>query len=380
MLYLPDEFPHESGLCYLNHAAVGPWPHRTAKAVAMFAEENMRRGAADYPTWLAVERRLRERLARLINAASPDDIALVKNTSEGLSIVSQGLDWQAGDQVVGVRGDFCSNEMPWEALSDHAVEYRAIDASMSEDPEGALIAALTERTRLLAVSTVHFATGYRFDMQRLAAACQERGILLCVDAIQSLGAVPFDLDQIAADFVTAGGHKWLLAPEGLGFFYCRPALRDQLQLHQFGWAMRAAPYEFESDGWQLAASARRFEAGTLNMTGIHALDASLSLFEEFTMDKVAQRLAKRIEHLEAGLREMPGIELVTPSQPERRAGILTFRCGDLNGADLHAKLMKQNVICAARAGGVRLAPHFYTPGEVIDQALEIISQIIQDNK
>ena len=380
MLYLPDEFPHESDLCYLNHAAVGPWPHRTAKAVAVFADENMRLGATNYPAWLAVERRLRERLARLIHAASPDDIALVKNTSEGLSIISQGLDWHDGDEVVGVRGDFCSNEMPWQALSDRGVVYRAVDSGASEDPEGALVAALTEHTRLLAVSTVHLATGYRFDMQRLAAACQERGVLLSVDAIQSLGAVSFDLDQIAADFVTCGGHKWLLAPEGLGFFYCRPGLRDQLQLRQFGWAMRAAPYEFESESWQLAPSARRFEPGTPNMTGIHALEASLSLFEELGgVQKTEQRLAKRIEHLETGLRDMPYVELVTPSQPERRAGILTFRCRNLSGQDLHAELAKRRVICAVRAGGIRLSPHFYTPGEVIDRALAEISQIIQHN-
>jgi len=376
---LPAEFPHETDLYYLNHAAVGPWPRRTAQAVSRFAEQNMHCGATNYPTWLAVERRLRERLARLINAASPDDIALVKNTSEGLSIISQGLDWRDGDEIVGVRGDFCSNEMPWEALSDRGVVYHAIEAIASADPEGALISAFTKHTRLLAVSTVHFATGYRFDMPRLAEACQARGILLSVDAIQSLGAVSFDLDQVAADFVTAGGHKWLLAPEGLGFFYCRPALRDQLQLRQFGWAMRAAPYEFESDTWQLAASARRFEAGTPNMTGIHALEASLSLFEECGMSHVEQRLTGRIAQLEAGLRKLPAVEIVTPAQPERRAGILTFRCHGLAGADLHAKLMQQRVICAARAGGVRLAPHFYTPEAVIDQALNTIRRIIQTN-
>lgn len=377
MLYLPAEFPQEPGLCYLNHAAVGPWPRRTAQAVANFAQQNMTRGATDYPAWLEVERRLRERLARLINAEDPADIALVKNTSEGLSIISQGLDWRDGDEVVGLYGDFCSNVMVWEMLRGRGVVYRPVDALQTKDPEGALIAAITGRTRLLAISTVHFATGYHFDMQRLSAACRTRGVLLSVDGIQSVGAVRFDLDQVVADFVTSGGHKWLLSPEGLGFMYCRPELREQLELHQFGWAMREEPYAFESEHWAPASSARRFESGTPNMMGIHAMDASLSLFEEVGAAFVEERLATRVAILEDGLRAIRGVDLVTPAEPQKRAGILTFRHAAADSADLHAGLMQQQVICAPRAGGIRLAPHFYTPEATLVSALDMIRQIIQ---
>jgi selenocysteine lyase/cysteine desulfurase len=378
MLYLPAEFPQDPGLCYLNHAAVGPWPRRTAQAVARFAQQNMTHGAEDYPAWLQVEQRLRARLARLINAPGPSDIALVKNTSEGLSIISQGLDWRDGDEVIGLHGDFCSNEMVWEQLRDRGVVYRPVDALQAPDPEGALIAALSGRTRLLAISTVHFATGYRFDLARLSAACQARGVLLSVDGIQSLGAVRFDLEQVPADFVTSGGHKWLLSPEGLGFLYCRPSLREELALHQFGWAMREAPYAFESDTWSPARSARRFEPGTPNMIGIHAMDASLSLFEEIGVDQVEERLARRVVRLEAGLRTLPDIDIVTPADAQKRAGILTFRHTRIKGSELHAALMGQRVICAGRAGGVRLAPHFYTPDTQLDRALELIRQTIQN--
>jgi selenocysteine lyase/cysteine desulfurase len=205
-------------------------------------------------------------------------------------------------------------------------------------------------------------------------------VLLSVDAIQSLGAVPFDLEQTPADFVVSGGHKWLLAPEGQGFFYCRPALRDQLRLQQFGWAMRERPYDFEVETWQPAASARRFEAGTPNMLGIHALEASLSLFEEVGMDVVAQRLADNIAYLEAGLRALPDIEIITPELPERRAGILTFRHHRIAGKVMHQALMEAGVICSPRAGGVRLAPHFYTPQSTLAKALDKIQQIIRFNK
>ncbi|MCB1774171.1 MAG: aminotransferase class V-fold PLP-dependent enzyme [Gammaproteobacteria bacterium] len=377
MLYLPGEFPLDPDLCYLNHAAIGPWPRRTAQVVANFAQQVMQRGGSDYPDWLQTEARLRERLARLVNVDSADDIALVKNTSEGLSIISQGLAWADGDVVVGLHGDFCSNQMAWQALADRGVQYRAVDALSAVDPEQALIDALEPAARLLAISTVHFATGYRFDMARLAGACRERGVLLSVDVIQSLGAVPFDQEAVRADFITCGGHKWLLSPEGQGFLYCRPSLRDQVRLHQYGWAMRASPYGFERDDWEVAPTARRFEAGTPNMLGIHGMDASLGLFEEIGMERVAALLEQNISLLEHGLRAIDGIEILSPSEPGKRAGILTFRHPACSGSDLHAALSVRNVICSPRAGGIRLSPHFYTPERVLQCTIEIISQTIQ---
>ncbi len=377
MLYLPSEFPQDQELCYLNHAAVGPWPRRTAQAVSNFAQQNMTRGAADYPQWLTVEERLRKRIAWLIDADDTADIALVKNTSEGLSIVSQGLDWKDGDQIVGLAGDFISNQMPWEVLGAQGVSYVPIDALSSKDPEGALIDALKKKTRLLAISTVHFATGYRFDMQRLSEACRAKDVLLCVDGIQSFGAQRFSLKDTPADFVTAGGHKWLLSPEGLGFFYCRPELRDRLSLHQFGWAMRDDTYAFESTKWEAAHSARRFEPGTPNMMGIHALEASLSLFEEVGFDFIEQRLADNMALLQNALTEIPGVKLVTPGKARKRAGIMTFTHKKKPAGSLYPALMDAGVICAARGGGIRLAPHFYTPQGVIDRAVNTISQLIQ---
>jgi selenocysteine lyase/cysteine desulfurase len=380
MLYLPVEFPQDSGLCYLNHAAIGPWPKRTAQVVANFAYQNLARGGADYPQWLETEQRLRERLAHLINAGSADDIALTKNTSEGLSTIAFGLDWRAGDEVLGVAHDFISNRMVWEALADRGVSFRPIDALARSDPEAAIIDALSSKTRLVALSTVNYAVGYRFDLERIGQACRHNGSLLSVDAIQSLGAVPFDLQAVPADFVVGGAHKWLLAPEGVGFLYCRPDLRDELRLRQFGWAMRDAPYDFEGDSWSPARSARRFESGTPNMTGIHALDASISLFDELGLQAVAERLAANVDYLATALSEIPGIELLTPTAPERRAGILTFRSRVVPGDSLHRQLMAAGVICSPRAGGVRFSPHFYTPRDRLDMSLELVAQLMTQGR
>ncbi|WP_309544717.1 aminotransferase class V-fold PLP-dependent enzyme [Alkalilimnicola ehrlichii] len=251
------EFPHEEDLIYLNHAGVGPWPRRTAQAVVNFADQNLRSGARHYPDWLAAEQRLRERFARLLNAPSSDDIALVKNTSEGLSLVAYGLDWQSGDEVIINKQEFPSNRIVWESLQERfGVRVRDIDLGTDSSPEERLLAAVNEHTRLLAVSSVQYGTGLRMNLERLGAACRERNVLFCVDAIQSLGALRFDAQRVHADFVIADGHKWMLAPEGLGVFYSRPESRDRLRLLQYGWHMVAAPGDYSRSDWSIAPTAR----------------------------------------------------------------------------------------------------------------------------
>ncbi len=361
-------------LIYLNHAAVSPWPKRTVEAVTRFAQENGTRGAAEYGRWVQIEARLRQRLAALINAHSPADIALTKNTSEGLSIVAHGLDWQAGDNVVGIAQEFPSNRIVWESLRTEGVQCRQLDLYASEAPEADLTALCDRRTRLMAVSSVQYARGLRLDLEQLGAFCRNQGILLCVDGIQSLGAVPFDLERIQADFVVADGHKWMLGPEGIALLYVNPEVRPRLRLRQYGWHMVEHPGEFERRDWTPAADARRFECGSPNMLGIHALEASLSLLEEVGMASVEQainaltaRLLELIDHR--------GFELLSPRAPERRAGIVTFRVPDADPGALQEKLMAQRVICANRGGGIRFSPHFYTPTEQIERAIELAAEL-----
>lgn len=370
-----DEFEQAPGLCYLNHAAVAPWPRRSADAVARFARDNVCLGASEYPQWLATERRLRQRLVRMINAPSSGDIALVKNTSEALSLVAFGLDWQVGDQVVISDEEFPSNRIVWQALADQGVQVIQVRLAGDDEPETALLAACTEHTRLLAVSAVQFASGLRLDLARLGQACQQRGVLFCVDAIQQIGALPFDVQHYQCDFAMADGHKWMLGPEGLGVFYCRAALRPRLKLHAYGWHMLEHLGDFEREHWQVARSARRFECGSPNMLGACALDASLSLLEEVGMDSVAQQLQRRIEQLLEGLSAIPGVMLLSPREPGRRAGIVTFAIDGHDSGWVFQQLSEQRVICAKRGGGVRLSPHFYTPEWVIDETLRHIRRI-----
>jgi len=367
-----DEFPLDPGLIYLNHAAVSPWPRRTAVAVQRFAEENMRQGAQRYPGWLETEARLREQCRGLLNAAAADDIALLKNTSEALSVVAHGLAWQAGDNVVISDQEFPSNRIVWQSLQDQGVETRCADLTRGASPEQALGACMDARTRLLAVSSVQYASGLRLDLDQLGAICRERGVLFCVDAIQSLGALPLDVQTCGADFVMADGHKWLLGPEGCAVFYVRPQVREKLRLRQYGWHMVEDHLNFSRQDWQVAASARRFECGSPNMLGIHALSASIELLAEVGMEEVAARVLANSAYLMEALGDLPDIEILTPQQPGRYAGIVTFRHKHVDSAQLHRNLLARNVICAQRGGGVRFSAHFYVTRAQLATAVDAV--------
>ncbi|MEE9103423.1 aminotransferase class V-fold PLP-dependent enzyme [Pseudomonas sp. QE6] len=377
MISFSHEFPQQSGLHYLNHAAVAPWPKRAADAVAAFAQENVLLGARDYPQWLTIEKRLRERLARLLNAQTTGDIALVKNTSEALSFVAFGLDWRAGDQVVISDQEFPSNRIVWEALKPKGVEVVPVSLN-GTDPEGDLLAACGPRTRLLSISAVQYASGLRMDLERLGAGCRQRGVLFCIDAIQQLGALPFDVQAYDCAFAMADGHKWMLGPEGLGVFYCRAAEREQLALQEYGWHMLENAGNYDLDHWQPARSARRFECGSPNMLGAVALDASLSLLEEVGMEKVGALVGERVQQLQDGLARISGATLHSPLNPSRRAGILTFSLAGWDNARLLERLRAEQVVCIQRGAGIRFSPHFYTTEKVIEETLALIAGMAQE--
>ena len=371
-----DEFEQAPGLRYLNHAAVAPWPKRASQAVSRFASENVLLGARDYPDWMAMEQRLRERLMRLTNAPSTDDIALVKNTSEALSFVAFGIDWQAGDQIVISDEEFPSNRIVWEALADKGVSVIQVSLKGS-DPEAALLAACGPKVRLLAISAVQFASGLRLDLVRLGQGCRDRKVLFCIDAIQQLGALPFDVQAYQCDFAMADGHKWMLGPEGLGVFYCRAEVRPLLKLSEYGWHMLEHLGDYSRSEWQPAHSARRFECGSPNMLGAAALEASLALLEEVGMEQVAAALLERVQWLNEGLAAMRGVRVHSPQDMARRSGIVSFSIEGVENAQVYQRLKQEQVICIPRGPGVRFSPHFYTPQQVIDETLAIVRQIAE---
>lgn len=373
---LTTEFPLNDDIIYVNHAAVSPWPVRTVDAVKRFAEENGFQGSLNYPEWLATEKRLKQRIANLIKARSADDIALVKNTSEALSFVAYGLEWTDGDNIVIPAQEFPSNRIVWESLRSSGVEVRLVDlhSDSNKEPEDLLIEAMDNNTRLLSVSAVQYGNGIRMDLKKLGRFCHAKQVFFCVDAIQAIGAMQFDVSVIDADFVMADGHKWMMGPEGLGFFYCRPELRNSLKLTQFGWHMVEHAGDFEQRDWQPTSTGQRFECGSPNMLGIHALDASLALIEEYGIANVESDVLARTRLIRELVEKEVNLELCAPfsAEDERLSGIVTFRHRSVSNTELFATLKERGVFCAMRGGGIRVSPHFYTPENKISDMFSYI--------
>lgn len=372
-------FQLDHNIAHLNHAAVAPWPVVTRDAVIKFAQENASIGSQRYDCWIKTEQQLKQRLARLINAHTTDEIALLKNTSEGLSLIAQGLNFNAGDNIVIPAEEFPSNIVVWQALETRGVEVRLVPVQDIEEPELALINAMDEHTRLLSCSSVQFARGLVLDLTIIGKACKQQNALFCVDAIQSLGAMVFDAQACLADFVVADGHKWMCGPEGTALFYCRKEVQEQLQLTQFGWHMLKDAFDFSTQNNELpleqkiAAGAQRFESGSPNMMGITALNASLGMLLEIGIENVQSRVIKNTDYLLNQLASLSDINIVSPSTTGKYAGIVTFQKLNVDNLKLYQHLQDNNVICAYRGEGIRFSPHFHTEKKVMDKALKLVN-------
>jgi selenocysteine lyase/cysteine desulfurase len=376
----PNDFALIPDLIYLNHASVSPWPVCTTNAIKKFASENTMFGSKHYLKWLKTEHQLRINIARLINAPDAEDIALVKNTSEALSIVAYGIEWNAGDNIVIAQKEFPSNRIVWESLYDQGVKVKMVDIALSDSqttpPEQALMEACDEHTRLISVSSVQYASGLRMDLESLGNFCKRKQILFCVDAIQSIGALKFDVQRIHADFVMADGHKWLMSPEGLGLFYCKGAIRDRLKLRQFGWHMVEDMGNFDTSTWTPANSARRFECGSPNMLGIHALNSSVALLLERKMECIEQQVVNNSFYIIKKLRTIPRILVMTDSHVNRISGIVSFKHKNIDSEIIYHDLMNHNVMCALRDGCIRFSPHYYITEALIDKAINLLLKTI----
>lgn len=361
------DFDPDPKKAYLNQARLGMLPRRSQNAIHDYAQQMRWPTPAFMQQAFEQEQALRGRLAAWINAET-ETMALLKNTSEGLSIIAKGLDWQEQDEIVFAKQEFPSNQMAWEHTNASCVE---VDLYSTELPEQALMQACNEHTRLLSVSAVQFADGLKLDLAVLGAFCQSRNILFCVDAAQALGAYPIDVKAWHIDFMVACTHKWLLGPEGMGVFYVRKTLLAQLQLQQFGW-YQLQSLQRQKEGWSMWQDARRFQCGSPNTMGVAVLSASLSLLEELGQQAIAQAIDERVGYLSARL-EAIGATLISPEKLAYRAGILSFYLDDVDTAILCQALNQQHIICSERQGAIRFAPHFYITEEQLKRAMDVLT-------
>jgi len=375
-LELRQQFPGLGHGLYLNHAAVAPWPRCTSDAVIRFAEENAATGPAAYRNWIERENDLRDKLAKLSGASSPNDIALLKNTTEGISLVAWGLDWQSGDNIVLPAGEFPSNRLPWLAQSAQGVTIREVDIRAAKDAENALLEAVDKRTRLLSVSAVQWNDGFRLDLARLGRACRSAGVLFFVDAIQQLGALSMNVEACHIDFLAADAHKWLLGPEGIAVFFCRESARPQLRLLQQGWHMYDNPWNFHAQNRQPSSTAKRFEAGSPNTLGQAALHASVELLLSAGMEQVSSQVLHNSEFLINELERLPSISITSRTTEKRRSGIVSFSHDTISSGRLHGQLAESGITTAVRGDSIRLSPHFYQDESDLSEFVQRLEKAI----
>lgn len=367
------EFPITGGAgVHFNHAGVSPVSRRVARDVAAFLDDWMRLDAAAQRRWGARVEAVRAAFARLVGA-QPDEIAFVKNTSEGLSLVAAGLDWRAGDNVIGVDGEYPSNVYPWFALARQGVETRLAPLRRGRVHVEDVARLADTRTRLLTVSFVDWSTGGRTDLAALGTWCRARGILFCVDGIQGVGALPLDVEAAGIDFLAVGGHKWLLAPEGCGCLYVSRRVAGMVRSVLHGWksvtdADTYLPYHFDP-----RPDAGKFEPGSPSVLGTVALGAAIDLLLEVGPAAIAERLGALTDLLAAELRAR-GADIVSPWGPDERSGIVVFRLGD-DPHGLCRALNARGAVVRVRGGGIRCAPHFYNDEGDIRRFLALLDAV-----
>jgi selenocysteine lyase/cysteine desulfurase len=363
-------FPITQKWIYLDHAGIAPISTRVEEALRRYAELAVGHGGAEYEVFTREIERVRERAARLLGA-DPEEIAFVKNTTEGIGIVSNGLDWRPGDCVVTCDLEYPSNVTPWQNLRERNVETLMLRGENGMLPIERVEEALrSPRVRLLALSSVEFSTGARNDLEAIGALCRERGVLFCVDAIQSLGCLPLDVQHCGIDFLSADGHKWLLGVEGCGVFYCARHLLGQITPRVVGWRNVADPADFDRYQNELRRDAGRFEEGTTNTPGIFALGASIDLLLELGIDAIAGRVLALTEHLTNGLVSRDAV-IFSPGG-DGASGIVSFRLPGEAPERTAERLRAQRIHTVVRRGGVRASPHFYTDEAELDTLLDAL--------
>ena len=353
---------------YLDHAAVAPLTGPAQEAVAKWAGDAARHGATPYQNWLEQIERLRGLAAHTIGA-TPEEIALVGNTTAGINLVAEGFPWQPGDNVVTRADEFPSNQYPWLNLADRGVQTRRVPTGGGESDLQRLAAACDDRTRILTVSWVTYADGWRHDVDRLAEIAHQHGALLFLDAIQGLGVFPLDVSKTPVDFLAADGHKWLLGPEGAGIFFTRREHLELLRPVGIGWNSVVGARDFHRIELVLKDTAARYEGGTQNTAGLIGLGASLELLAEFGVEAISRRVLE-ITDLACRRLEQLGALVISDRRDAHKSGIVTFELPGRDPEAVRRRCLERDVVLSCRAGKLRISPHAYNDESDIDRLIE----------
>jgi len=366
-----QEFPITKRKIYLDNASLSPLPKRVIDAATAELRDRGERAVDGFWDWLATLDRTRNAIARLI-AASDDEVTFTQNTSEGINIVASMLDWREGDNVVLNNLEYYPNAYPWLNLARRGVESRIVRHRRGRIDPADIAALADRRTRVVALSHVAWINGLRHDLSAVAEICRSVGAYLCVDAIQSIGASPVDVRH-GVDFLAAGSHKWLMAPLGLGVFYCRKELLERFQPPYVGWqsddrGLSSQEYGFR-ETFTAGRTARRFNHGNINIAAVYGLAASLTLLEELGWNAVFARNRMLADRIVEGLTRA-GMTFLSPLDAAMRSNIVNVLPRDLSIA--MNRLAAANIAVSSRGGGVRISPAFFNTESEIDRLVEVI--------
>jgi cysteine desulfurase/selenocysteine lyase len=363
--------PIAQRLAYFDHAAVAPLPSPARESIKKWLDEATEQGDTVWSRWSARMEEVRATAATLINA-NPAEIALIPNTTAGIGLVAEGFPWQAGDNVVTLANEFPSNQYPWMNLASRGVETRRVPVDSGIVDLNQIEAACDARTRIVAISWVGYASGWRIDIPAIAELCRRRGCYFFLDAIQGLGVFPLDVRTSGVDFLAADGHKGMLGPEGAGILFVKQEHLPMLRPLNVGWNSVVQGNDYTKVELNLRPTAARYEGGSQNMVGFIGLGASLDLLTSLGVgptsspvadhilaltDYACQRLAKR------------GATFLAPREGNHRSGIVTFMLPGRDANDIRRQLEAAGIIVRCRAGGVRLSPHGYNTIEEVDRMI-----------
>jgi cysteine desulfurase/selenocysteine lyase len=364
-----SQFPVTARWAFLDHAAVAPLPAPAVAAIHAYAESLAANGVAAVKDWTGRVAAVRALAARLINAPSTEDVYFVPSTTHGISVVAEGFPWKPGDNVVLAAEEYPANQYPWMNLARRGVEVRSVPSRGSRLHIDDLRAAMNDRTRVLTVSSVEFASGFRNDLDALGELCRQRGVFFFVDAIQSLGAFPLDVQKTPIDALSADGHKWMLGPEGAGFGYVRREWVEKLHPIGVGAFSVARPLEFSTIDFTLKPHAGRWEGGAMNIPGITALGASLELLLDAGIANVERRVLALTDYLCDRALSL-GWKVFSSREPAEKSGIVSLVHPTLAAAEVLKRCRAAGVVVNNRANRVRVSPHAYNTEGEIDQFLD----------
>lgn len=372
-----DQFPVAERFRFFNHAGVAPLPQVAVDEINRCATAFAAAGSRAFDEWDGQQERARVSGARILGV-DPECVALVKNTTEGLSFVANGLPWTGGERVLVPDREFPTNVYPWLSLRELGVDVDLIDpvGPGRTLPLELFEAELKARpTTLVAVSWVQFARGWRTDLQALADLCHEHGALLCVDVIQGLGVIPAGLAAWGVDFAAADAHKWLLGPLGIGVMYVAPQHLERLRPLEPGWASVVHRDDYDNLELVYDTTARRFEGGSYNNITIAGMGASFDLLLDAGIDTIWAHVDGLCDHLVAGV-EAAGATVVSDRTPEGRSGVVTFTVPDHTPAAVVEWLSGRDIVAAPRGDGVRVSPHGYTSVDDVDELVAAVRDLV----